>query len=174
MADVDEIQKLDNRIMGEYSISKSFKGILRIAHILEMVNNEEDRLFNSTYYGIPKSLMNISGGAYEAEEIGYNTPIDGMTGSIARYTSANNKVGEDELLNYRVPMTDSMGNFMNWNIGLDGVTIGSNEDINSTAINIEPFKQNDYYPLYNTSNHNFIWQEKYFPILEANEIVIGL
>lgn len=174
MADVDEIQKLDNRIMGEYSISKSFKGILRIAHILEMVNNEEDKLFNSTYYGIPKSLMNISGGAYEAEEIGYNTPIDGMTGSIARYTSANTKVGEDELLNYRVPMTDSMGNFLNWNIGLDGVTIGSNEDINSTAINIEPFKQNDYYPLYNTSNHNFIWQEKYFPILEANEIVIGL
>ena len=36
-----EISKLEHRIMGEYSIAKSYKGILRIAHIKDMGNNEE-------------------------------------------------------------------------------------------------------------------------------------
>jgi hypothetical protein len=33
----DRNDKIKNRIMGEYSIAKSFKGILRIAHIIDEV-----------------------------------------------------------------------------------------------------------------------------------------
>ena len=171
---MSENPKQENRIMAEYSIAKSFKGILRIGHILELVKNEEDRLFNSTYYGIPKALMNISGGTYSSDEIGYNTPIDGMNGSINRYNSSNPNIGDDKLKLNRVPMTDSMGNYLNWNIGLDGVTIGSNEDINGTEIDLAHFTQTDYISIFNNKNNNLIWQEKYFPVVESGKIVIGL
>ena len=36
----DGPDKLDYRVMGDYSISKSYKGILRIAHIMETVGTE--------------------------------------------------------------------------------------------------------------------------------------
>ena len=157
--------------MGEKSIAKSFKGILRIAHILDLVRDEEDVLFNPTYYSKPKGLMNISGGTLESPEAGFHNPIKGMDGTITRYSSEAKN--DDELLTHRVPMTDSMGNFLNWNIGLDGVTIGSNEEINSSSIELESFKQNDIINKHNISDRP-IWQEKYFPVLESGEIIIGL
>lgn len=166
-------QKLDYRIMGEYSIAKSFKGILRIAHILELVQNEDDVYFNPTYYGIPKTLMNISGGTYESSEMGYATAIDAMNGSITRYSESNPKIQTDKLRIQRVPMTDSMGNYLNWNVGIEGVTIGSNEQINGNYIDLESFQQKDFIGRYKGENE-FIWQEKYFPILEAGKLIIGL
>lgn len=169
---MSEIQKQENRIMGEYSIAKSFKGILRIAHILELVKNEKDIYKNPTYYGRPGKLMNISGGTYKSDETGYSNPSKGLDGTITRYSDANSEITGDDLRVQRVPMTDSMGNYMNWNIGFDGVTIGSNEDINSTSIEIEKFKQNDF--LIKQSTDDFIWQEKYFPVLESGNIIIGL
>ena len=43
--------------MGEYSIAKSYKGILRIAHIKDMGDNKDDyatdELLNPTFYGTP-------------------------------------------------------------------------------------------------------------------------
>lgn len=169
----DLTQKLDYRIMGDYSIAKSYKGILRIAHILELVQNEDDRYFNPTYFGIPKTLMNISGGAYESAEMGFATPIDGMNGNITRYSSANPKIETDSLRIQRVPMTDSMGNYMNWNIGVEGVTIGSDENISGNHIDLESFQQTDYIKKYGNGD-GIIWQQKYFPVLEAGHIVIGL
>lgn len=170
MATVD---KDETRVMGEKSIAKSFKGILRIAHILDLVQNEDDGLFNPTYYSRPKTLMNISGGAYESLETGYHNPLAGMDGTISRYSENNPKIEKDDLRLQRVPMCDSMGNYLNWNIGLDGVTIGSDENINSNAIDLESFKQNDIIASTVLSNQ-LIWQQKYFPILEAGEIHIGL
>lgn len=167
------LNKDETRVMGEKSISKTFKGILRISHILDLVKNEDDRLFNPTYYSRPKTLMNISGGAYESLETGYHNPLAGMDGTISRYSKNNPKIENDDLRLQRVPMCDSMGNYLNWNIGLDGVTIGSDENINSNAIDLESFKQNDIIASTTLSNQ-LIWQEKYFPILEAGEIHIGL
>ena len=166
-----ETIKDETRIMGEKSIAKTYKGILRIAHILDLVRDEEDVLFNPTYYSKPKALMNISGGAFESPETGFHNPIKGMDGTISRYSSEVKN--DDELLTHRVPMTDSMGNFLNWNIGLDGVTIGSNEEINSSSIELESFKQTDIINKNNISDRP-IWQEKYFPVLESGEIIIGL
>ena len=166
-----ETIKDETRIMAEKSIAKSYKGILRIAHILDLVRDEKDVLFNPTYYSKPKALMNISGGTFESPEVGFHNPIKGMDGSIARYSSEAKD--EDELLTNRVPMTDSMGNFLNWNLGLDGVTIGTNEEINSSSIKLESFKQTDIINKNNISDRP-IWQEKYFPVLESGEIIIGL
>ena len=127
--------------MGEYSISKSFKGILRIGHIMEMIAQQKDMPYNPTYYGTPNALMNISGGTYAAKELGFPQPIKGTSGEISRYTSTNPYVGDDTLRQLRVPMTDSMGNYLNWNVGLEGVTIGSNEEINGNKIRYALSKQ---------------------------------
>ena len=58
-----KINKLDHRIMGEYSIAKSFKGILRIAHIKDVSSDgtNTDEFLNPTFYGNPTDLMDISG-----------------------------------------------------------------------------------------------------------------
>lgn len=139
MADeeINDIEKIENRVMGDYSIAKSFKGILRIGHILDLMKDQKDEYFNPTYYGRPNFLLNISGGAYESNQNGYPNPIKGMDGTISRY--AGNSEETDDLKDRRVPMTDSMGNYLNWNIGLDGVTIGSNEDINGHEIDLTEF-----------------------------------
>jgi hypothetical protein len=97
--------------------------------------------YNPTYYGTPNALMNISGGTYAAKELGFPQPIKGTSGEISRYTSTNPYVGEDALRQLRVPMTDSMGNYLNWNVGLEGVTIGSNEEINGNKIRYALSKQ---------------------------------
>lgn len=167
----DITNKKENRIMGDYSISKSYKGILRIAHILDLVEGDSvnftDQFLNSTYYGDPTELMNISGGQIRSKEYGYQTPIKGMEGSIKRYTSQNNRFGNDDLRINRIPMTDSMGNYLNWNIGLDGITIGSNDDINGNSISLTSFRQRE------NPDEDFI-QKVIFPIVTSKEMVIGL
>lgn len=173
MADeeINDIEKIENRVMGDYSIAKSFKGILRIGHILDLMKDQKDEYFNPTYYGRPNFLLNISGGAYESNQNGYPNPIKGMDGTISRY--AGNSEEADDLKDRRVPMTDSMGNYLNWNIGLDGVTIGNNEDINGHEIDLTEFQQNDFIPTYRGENE-IIWQKKIFPVLESKELIIGL
>ena len=164
-------EKRQNRVMGEYSIAKSFKGILRISHILELIegdsNEFSDDFLNSSYFGNPTELMNISGGSFVSKEYGYQTAIKGMEGGIKRYTSSNPRIGNDPLKINRVPMTDSMGNYLNWNIGIDGITIGSNPDINGNELTYDKFNQRE--------NENVdIYQPLLFPILKSNEIVVGL
>ena len=166
--------------MGDYSIAKSYKGILRIGPILDLVRDKDDELFNSTYYGRPRALVDLSKGLVNADEKGFRNPHDGLSGQISRYVNIDEEGNiRDELRHLRVPMTDSMGNFLNWHIGLDGITIGSNYDINGTSVEIEHFldsKRKEDQELSNVSPENYktILQDKYFPVMEAEEIVIGL
>lgn len=161
--------KITNRTMAEYSIAKSFKGILRISHIMELIEQESDDFLYPTYFGNPSELMNISGGAYKSREYGYQTAIKAMeSGSIQRYDSANPRIANDELKLNRVPMTDSMGNYTNWNIGLHGITIGSNPDINGNDLALTSFYQRENY-------NEQIVQPKLFPVLKTNKnIIVGL
>ena len=153
--------------MGDYSIAKSYKGILRIANIMQFNQGQVDELLNPYYYGAPQGLMNISGGTIgNTKEYGYPNPISGMQGTSNRYTSVNPSVADDELKLLRVPMTDSMGNYLNWNVGLDGVTIGSNGDINGNKLKFDSFKQKD--------TDTLIAQEINFPILETKRLIVGL
>ena len=152
--------KEPTRTMGQQSISKSFKGILRISHIMELIEGENDIFtsnLNSTYYGNPDDLLNISGSAYKSDTYCYQTAIKAFDGGINRYNSSNPNIGNDTLKLHRVPLTDSMGNYLNWNVGSDGVTIGSEEENNGDI------------KLHNSSN-----DEKIFPILKSKELIIGL
>jgi hypothetical protein len=122
--------------MGEYSIAKSFKGILRIAHIIDTIEGDPDTFLNPTYYGTPTARIDISGKATSKQK-GTATAYYSLNGgnTIKRYNS------DDHLKNRRVPMTDSMGNFVNWWVGTDGVTIGSDENINGNNIAYNIFYQ---------------------------------
>ena len=152
--------KLEYRVMGDYSISKSYKGILRIAHIMETVGTEKDYFLNPTYYGAPTSLMDISGNGEESKVYGFPNASVGFEGKVKRYIS------DKEYKNMKLPMTDSMGNYLNWNIGIEDTTIGSDEQNNGYSIFRDRVLQDDY-------NEEII-QPKVFPILESKELVIGL
>ena len=155
-----EISKLQERIMGEYSIAKSYKGILRIAHIKDMGDNKDDyatdELLNPTFYGTPSELIDISGKESATSAAGYANAIKALSGGLKRY----NRFVNDKLRLNRVPVTDSMGNYINWNIGFDGVTIGSNELING-------------YDHSNTTISGVTFQ-RLFPVLKTNNITVGL
>ena len=158
MAEINTIDKLEHRIMGEYSIAKSFKGILRIAHIKDVSSDatNTDEFLNPTFYGNPTDLMDISGKESSKQSAGYANAIKALQGGLSRY----NCYTLDKLRLNRVPVTDSMGNYLNWNVGLDGVTIGSNEKINGYSpakIKIE----------------NCTYQEL-FPVLKTNNLTVGL
>lgn len=157
--------KRQNRIMGEYSIAKSYKGILRIAHIVDLIQGVNDQFLNPAYYGSPKFRLDISGKSNSSKQTGVQSAIHALKGQsqvgISRYDFP-----EDELKNRRVPMTDSMGNYLNWNVGHDGVTIGSNDSIAGTSQQYQVFYQNSH------KNHP-IYQEKFFPVYKTNTIIVG-
>ena len=102
--------------------------------------------------------------------MGYQTAIKAMEagGGIHRYESDNERIGNDPLKLNRVPLTDSMGNYLNWNVGIDGVTIGSNEEINGNELSIKKFKE------YQGEKNYIVYQEKIFPVLQTRDLTIGL
>ena len=134
--------QISERIMAEVSIAKSFKGILRIAHISDVESNDNDVFSNKSLYttsnNLPKNIQNI----------GYFNALPALVGEITRYNYP-----EDSLRDKRVPVTDSVGNYLNWNVGLNGVTIGSNEKINNKLLS------ND---------------SSTFPVLITNHVIVGL
>lgn len=160
---MSEQQKIEIRVMGEYSIAKSFKGILRIAHIIDTIEGDPDVFLNQTYYGTPKTRIDLSGGLSTTQK-GVPTAEHSLKGGdvIKRYNSP------DKLKNKRVPMTDSMGNYLNWNVGVEGVTIGSNEALNNNSLQYDIFRQASHAaPSYT------IGQEKFFPVYETGQLLIG-
>lgn len=140
--------------MALQSISKSFKGILRIANVQEATIKEEDYFFNPIYYGIPtKGIAN--------ESTGYNSAYNALTGSLIRYSFP-----DDPYKHSKVPITDSLGNYMNINIGADSITIGSDELNNGNNADRVTFTQL-------LDNKSFT-QDKIFPVVQAPKLIIGL
>lgn len=138
--------------MANVPIAKSFKGILRISPIMD--GPDADKLLTEKYYknynpafeeGKDSGLdpenakLDFADGAYSSTQ----KPLDG---ELIRYSS------QDKFKNGKLPVTDSLGNYMNFNVGLTGTVFGSAE---------------------NEKNNNNI-ENGSFPVLEANHIVIGV
>lgn len=134
--------KMEERKMAKVSIAKSFKGILRIAHISDVESTDDDVFSNRSLYTTsknpPKNIQNI--GSFNA--------LPALVGEMTRYNYP-----EDSLRDKRVPVTDSVGNYLNWNVGLNGVTIGSNEKINNKLLSTD---------------------SSTFPVLTTNNVIVGL
>ena len=94
------------RDVTDKKISEAYKGILRITPISD-ISIEEDIPTNEGVYSQADSdtSANIINGILE--------PTEALIGKSKRYP------------NKKLPVTDSMGNYLNWNIGKEELTIGS-------------------------------------------------
>lgn len=103
----------DYRNVQDTKISESYKGILRITNVSD-VDPSDDTYNNTNLY----SLDEVDTNPYLIDGFIYSTPV--LNGKSKRYKS------DDELKSNRIPVTDSFGNYLNWNINKQGLTIGSN------------------------------------------------
>ena len=158
-------EKIEYRVMGDYSIAKSYKGILRIAHVMEKMESEKDIFNNNVYYGSPSSLMNISGNS-STKGYGFPNASAVFEGRVERYLS------EKDYLNKKLPVTDSMGNYINWNLGTDDSTIGSDMENNGFSLGVDEHKEDRYF--YQKGFDKKILQPFVFPVLESKELIVGL
>lgn len=158
----DEAEKIEMRTMADQSISKSYKGILRIAHVKDLENGSKDEIFNPTYYGNPTQLISLQGNG-GGSEIGYQSATRIFDGTIARYNTG------DSFTDKVAPVTDSVGNYLNWGAGETKFTIGSCELINGHVKDFDNFS-------YVTELHTpkTVKQESVFPVLSAETIVVGM
>lgn len=106
--------KIQERIVGDMPISKSFKGILRVSNVKEIENGVPDVFLKKEYYGdfIPSKDM------VEWEPSGSQETTSVLNGTNIRYKT------EDEYTNLKIPVTDSLGNYMNFSLGLNASLIG--------------------------------------------------
>lgn len=100
------------RDVQDTKISESYKGILRITNVSDVAPSD-DTYNNTNLY----SLDEIDTNPYLINGFIYSTPV--LNGKSKRYRS------DDELKSNRIPVTDSFGNYINWNINKQGLTIGS-------------------------------------------------
>lgn len=107
-----EVEYSDYRNVQDTKISESYKGILRITNVSD-VEPSDDTYNNTNLY----SLDEVDTNPYLINGFIYSTPV--LNGKSKRYRS------DDEVKSNRIPVTDSFGNYLNWNINKQGLTIGS-------------------------------------------------
>lgn len=144
---------LINRKVANQPISKSFKGLLRISNILELLDGKKDSFLEPYYYGKPSQLLDINNTS-SANISTYDSAYIALAGLTRRYTFT------DPYKDKKVPITDSVGNYYNINIGVDGVTIGSDETINGNSLDNK---------LFESITGDMVSQREIFPVLTTNQ-----
>lgn len=111
---MSEPNKIKEREVASLPISKSFKGILRISNIKDL-ESTPDTFLNTEYYGEFKPSTNTP----VWEPSGIQSAESALKGENIRYVSA------DEYTTLKIPVTDSMGNYLNFALGVEGSSIGT-------------------------------------------------
>lgn len=144
------MNELEHRIMGNQSIASSFKGILRLSPVVDGEGPYD--FLVETYFKNFNSSFKDADAAIKSESVklnfadgAYNDTTKALNGELKRFSSP------DAFYNAKLPVTDSIGNYVNINMGIDGTVFGSLED--------------------SKNNNDF---RNGFPVLEANNLVIGL
>lgn len=146
--------------MAEQPIARSYLGILRVTGIYEKLDGQLDEFFNPYYYGSPEGLVSNQGGnedGFYPDKTSAKTHFDG--GSV-RYSFP-----DDPYRHKKIPVTDSQGFYLNFNVGEDSITIGSDETNNGTDASTTSFTQ-----LLAPGTFN---QDTVFPVFNAKRTVIG-
>lgn len=146
-------EKIDSRIVSSMPIAKSFKGILRIGHVLDILSEKPDIFLETTYYGNPIELLDISGSQSDFSPCGTNHPAPALNGEVERYSTDN------AYTNVKLPVCDSVGNYINMNVGYDSISFGCNFQNNSLDLDTielegKDEKQNKFYPIINNDTLN--------------------
>lgn len=145
------VDRILHRDMSEQAIALSFKGILRIAAVLDLQSEYEDKMLNPIYYGSPEGLVS----AQSQSEDRFSKYKD-----YARYT-----FDEDAYKNKKFPVTDSLGYYLNFNVGEDSTTIGSDELNNGLDASTTSFTQ--------VLAPGTFTQSRVFPVINSECVVVG-
>lgn len=119
---------IEERKVTDKPIKDSYKGILRIAPFFDISDIKDDNYKNENLYCYDECNVLSS---YKSQVSAYPALI----GNTVRYNFP-----DDELKHCKLPVTDSVGNYLNWNVGLNGVTIGSQ------------YSHDNEYEIFNTNN----------------------
>ena len=123
---------INERKMADKAIRKTYKGILRVSNNINLMPGEEDVFLNNEYY-ITNFDKSWTG---NGEQKTYDYLSEGV--SIERFKSAT-----DLYSNLKLPVTDSMGNFLNFSLGTDGALIGTNTKAGILRVTESQFNEND-------------------------------
>lgn len=105
---------LPERNMAGKVISNTFKGILRVSNNNEL-SDQKDIMLNKEYYASPEDPWEGGG-----EQMTYYGLSD--DGSYPLYNRYNTK---DNYTALKLPVSDSMGNFLNFSVGANSSLVGS-------------------------------------------------
>jgi hypothetical protein len=111
------------RKMGNKPIKTTYKGILRVSNITDLIENAPDEYLSSVYYGTHD--INT-----EWKPIGDQSTSAAFNGSIARF---NEDISGKRGL--KLPVTDSRGYFLNLFLGENDATIGIDSKISQLNTN---------------------------------------
>lgn len=107
-------EELPTRNVASQPISKSFKGILRVSNVKE-IGSSNDVFLNPSYYGeyqpTPEKPL--------WEPVGIQATESVLNGENGRYVTA------DDYTTLKIPVTDSVGNYLNFSLGTDSSSIGN-------------------------------------------------
>lgn len=146
--------ELKHRIMADQSIARSFKGILRVADIKDLKDGVADEFFNKEYYGAPTGALS------SIQDKFYDSAYRALMGATVRYSV------EDEYRENKVPVTDSLGYYINLNLGAESSTIGSDDANNGNSEASVNFTQ--------LLQPTTVSQKQIFPVLETKTMSVGL
>lgn len=104
---------MEERNMAGKIIGNTYKGILRISNNIDIIENERDSFLNDEYY------LPTNSDAWSGDGVQQTHNFLSENSSIKRFKS------EDEYLNLKIPVTDSVGNYLNFSLGINSSLIGS-------------------------------------------------
>ena len=117
--------------MAGKAISETYKGILRVANNINLVEGVDDKFLSSAYYLSPNDNNLYSNGLNETISFLQKSEEGKRFSSSDKYTTL------------KLPVTDSMGNYLNFALGVDSSLVGSYENIGQLKDAKSQFNEND-------------------------------
>lgn len=114
MSNSDSYNEL--RDMSGKAITETYKGILRVSNNKNLINNVDDVFLSKSYYF---STEENEAKTFEGNGIQATTPFLDSALDYKRFQS------DDLYKNFKLPVTDSMGNFLNIALGCGSSLIGT-------------------------------------------------
>lgn len=142
-------------------IAESYLGILRVGNNVDLINETPDNILDPTYYTNEEGNdLNTSGINVTHSFINSETPN-------ARYS------GRDAYSNLKLPVTDSVGHFLNLSLGENGAEIGKFISTGELRDAQEQFTDEDTITFATVDTTNYITIGLSERVLEATKTVHG-
>lgn len=140
----------ETRDMSGRAITETYKGILRVSNNKNLISGVDDVFLSKNYYF---STSENETKTFEGNGIQTTIPFLDSAMDYKRFQS------DDLYKNFKLPVTDSMGNFLNFALGCDGSLIGTEPDVGK-IINGENFDSSSSISVLTSENPAYIGLSK--------------